>query len=859
MPCQLFQSYSAFLANVDRRFRVHGDLSDPVKSTVGVPEGCALAVYCMLQLNWLLVVDVQKCQAIQNSVCFINYVDNWLFSSFCNRVLHDVLQRVHVVSGQCNFRISSSKTWMSSTHAQVRKHMKGWYFQGCKPAVCDRKVELGMLMKFTKRLSVKEVSARWDEGVTRMNRLLLSSWSSARKLQVVRRGIFPQIFASCETVHISLSNFRRLRVKLNTVVHGPKTHSSHYLSPLFTSQDDYEPFLYVFKARLASLKAMAMSFDPRLNETWMKYWDVDLNASPTKILGPVGCFLWSCQILGWKVQGPLQVATTSGLVLHLYHTPFKVWKKLAEQAWVDWVVGKAKVGADLQIQHISWDSYKSLWSQRKMKDFPLALKFRTLGILSSSALAQIRNQDQGTCEFCQAQEAGHYHLIFRCPHTRPLRDLPRFLPLQHAPTFTRCTGIPSMSLPLDRTSRPPTHWTFTANTDLYYIFTDGSASPPALPHIRCSSWAVSCSSTFGGDFVPWAAGITPGHFHDISRAETYAILACLETIGKCHIYCDNQGVVQVLSDILETGFDVFRYRSHPNFDLWVRVHHLLITRPPGSVKVEKVKSHQDNIHLLGHAAQWKARGNDAVDALAKRTLEEFNTSRLAQRPEWQTAHENRRLDQAYLATQFLHELSLLLFKTRNSENVDDQERLVPEAELLGNPPADSFQLFPVGIPVSFPGKKWDGRWLTLVCHYFAQLQWTSSPAPLAGEISCLEVLVDLLISYQVHTPLNKKNLKRKHGHISHLDWEHITVVNYLLSPGEAALLPPPSHRVSRNLAQHNRLSETIGEPSPCGTHHPPIPCTFGVFEHVANMAISPCPPGRQFCIPLSRIHQKSRG
>ena len=204
MPCQLFQSYNAFLANVDRRFRVHGDLSDPVKSTVGVPEGCALAVYCMLQLNWLLVIDVQKCQATQNSVCFINYVDNWLFTLYCNQVLHDVLGRVHVVSEQCNYRISSSKTWMSSTHAHVRGKMRGWSFQGSRPSVCDHKVELGMLMKFTKRLSIKEVSTRWDEGVIRMNRLLLSSWSSTRKLQVVRRGIFPQIFASCETAHISL-------------------------------------------------------------------------------------------------------------------------------------------------------------------------------------------------------------------------------------------------------------------------------------------------------------------------------------------------------------------------------------------------------------------------------------------------------------------------------------------------------------------------------------------------------------------------------------------------------------------------------------------------------------------------------
>ena len=194
---------------------------------------------------------------------------------------------------------------------------------------------------------------------------------------------------------------------------------------------------------------------------------------------------------------------------------------------------------------------------KENEDFPLALKFQTLGILSASAPAQVRNQDQATCEFCQSQDAGHCHLIFRCLHTRPLRESPRFLPLQHAPVFTRCTGIPSMPVRLNRSSFPTTNWTFVANDEPYFVFTDGSVNPPALPHVRFSSWAISCSSKLGGDFAPWAAGITPGHFHDISRAETYAILACLETMGKCQIYCDNQGVVQVLSAILEVGFDAF--------------------------------------------------------------------------------------------------------------------------------------------------------------------------------------------------------------------------------------------------------------------------------------------------------------
>ena len=102
LPQEVSVAYQAFLCKLQRRFRVHSDLSSPVRSNVGVPEGCAFAVYCMLQLNWLLVVDVQKCQTVQNTVCFINYVDNWLFTSHRNQTLHDVLVRVHDTAKQCN-------------------------------------------------------------------------------------------------------------------------------------------------------------------------------------------------------------------------------------------------------------------------------------------------------------------------------------------------------------------------------------------------------------------------------------------------------------------------------------------------------------------------------------------------------------------------------------------------------------------------------------------------------------------------------------------------------------------------------------------------------------------------------------
>ena len=212
-----------------------------------------------------------------------------------------------------------------------------------------------------------------------------------RKLQVIRRGIFPQIFETC---HISLSTFKHLRGKLNVIIHGTKTHSSHHLSPIFSFKADYEPFLYVFKTRLASLRAMSLSFDPNISELWMKYRDTQLNDHPTKILGPFGCFIWSCQILGWKVPQPLVVSTSDGTSLHLLHTPIKVWNLQATQAWVDWIFQKAKMNAEMRPTTVPYLTFHSLWTHHKMADFPLSRKFRSLGILSGSAKAQINGQEQ---------------------------------------------------------------------------------------------------------------------------------------------------------------------------------------------------------------------------------------------------------------------------------------------------------------------------------------------------------------------------------------------------------------------------------------------------------------------------------
>ena len=335
MRYHVSRAYENFLGRLQRTFQVLSGTSEPVLSTVGVPEGCAFAVYSMLQLNWLASIEVDRVQDNQATTVFLNYVDNWIFHDYLSASLNKTVTQVYDLSTWANFRISPGKTWGSSTVPSERASITAWSFLGSSVSVFEHKVELGMLFKFTRRLSTKDLHDRWDEGLLRIDRLLHHHWHFETKIHVVNTGVFPQLFAGCESVHISLSTLKKVKDRLNSAILGPSTRSSHILSPILASKTTYEPFLYVFKTRLSSLRATIMAFNEDLRELWTSFKDVDFQAQQTKILGPLGCFLWGCSVLGWQALDHLQVKTSQGVVLHALHSPLDTWHDCMTQDWFD--------------------------------------------------------------------------------------------------------------------------------------------------------------------------------------------------------------------------------------------------------------------------------------------------------------------------------------------------------------------------------------------------------------------------------------------------------------------------------------------------------------------------------------------
>ena len=130
-------------------------------------------------------------------------------------------------------------------------------------------------------------------------------------------------------------------------------------------------------------------------------------------------------------------------------------------------------------------------------------------------------------------------------------------------------------------------------------------------------------------------------------------------------------------------------------------------------------------------------------------------------------------------------------KIRNEHNgsqaQDPTQMQEPDAPAFDE---SRFDYFPLEIPEVFPGKKWDPRWLTLVCHYLGSIRWPQCPAS-GPPISLMEMMVDLFVTFQVTAPVNKKNLRKKQEHCSHITWDQIKFTNHLLSKEESSLWPPP--------------------------------------------------------------------
>ena len=281
------------------------------------------------------------------------------------------------------------------------------------------------------------------------------------------------------------------------------------------------------------------------------------------------------------------------------------------------------------------------------------------------------------------------------------------------------------------------------------------------------------------------------------------------------------------------------WRAVPNNDLWLLIAQSIITRPPSSVSGTKVKSHLKVGPHMTSEEQWLTTGNDTADEKAKealhlRTIPKFHTNL-----RWKPMVERRMVDDARLATACLHEISQRLLSWRKNSDQQEEDMREPQASQPEVDPS-SCSLIPFPFPQLFPQTRWDQKWLQPVGAYFALLKWPTPNSP-PSEISCLELMLDMMIQYQF--------TMRKSGGASTISWDKENSAFYLPTRKEAMTLP------ERLLTELSRIWLFTLEYLASKTSITPVPRTSS--RSLRHFAYNNCVPSfamRPVLLAGQRVH-----
>ena len=152
VPWQVLNPWAAFLSQTERRFLVRGQVSEPLTSSSGFPEGCPLSPFAML------IADVAYhlyMQAFVPEIRSLSYVDNLATLASSPAQLAKSLQVTRCFMDMLQLSLDTAKTYTWATNPGDRKALSALGLP-----VLDSARELGGFMAFGPRVRNAELQSR---------------------------------------------------------------------------------------------------------------------------------------------------------------------------------------------------------------------------------------------------------------------------------------------------------------------------------------------------------------------------------------------------------------------------------------------------------------------------------------------------------------------------------------------------------------------------------------------------------------------------------------------------------------------------------------------------------------------------
>ena len=608
-PCTLVKVYMQYLAQLERYVNVAGDLFGPQFSSTGVPEGCPLAVVSMVCITALVGQQVYSSVGIP----LHSYVDNWSLQSPCVYQAHQAAVTVLEATEQLAMTLSVGKSQAYSTCTKQRRVLRTLQLAGLVVPVKHDFKDLGVYFNACARPSAKGILDRQSTNKVKLQRLRLVNWPIYRKSRCLIRIICPAIFYGCEYTSFSKSTLRTIRGKFNVALWGKQSIRDHWIAPIVSADQTYEPFLIVLQRRLQAIKRFWTLQPDRASSIWnVALYKTDKNVGPfTYIMSQLRHLHWTPQEDGW-----VQIESS---FFHIWWHDTHTWMFHAHFAWCNLAIQLARPREDVVLP-ATFDVFHT----RKLLQSGGCYNSLAANVISGAVYTTRHKQhfageNDSVCPACgQIDDLRHKYL--HCPATAHLRNEPSWERLRSLPHHQLVLGIwdvlPGLQGFAGQISEVKPPLIFRVLGEGVHLFTDGSTSLPKEPLLSLSAWAIVLAET-GVDTLEatrvWGQTLR-GPVQTNNRAELQAVLAALESAVSGHIYTDSLLTYQGLLSIQQGDVDFCRWSAKSNWDLWYEVFQMRECLQNWTFV--KVKSHS-KLHTPDPLQRWLTFYNDEADTFAK--------------------------------------------------------------------------------------------------------------------------------------------------------------------------------------------------------------------------------------------------
>ncbi len=615
-PQSILFPWAKFVFQAKRRFRVRSSTGKPIGSCVGFPEGCALSVFGMALVDWLVSEWVSS--LVGHPIDMVAFVDDWqlMFGSVAD--FQGVWEAINLVVEALDLQLDFAKSFVWASLAHDRACLRDAPIQ---LALAAR--DLGAHQNFCKKAGNKTVVERISAMQQTWTLLKVCHSPYHLKAQALQQIAWPKALHGSSIVRIGAQHFRSLRSGATRALNAAKVGSNPraHLSSISLASD---PEAWAILQCLKDARSLGNHGTLRLSLSLLASGDPTVPSN-----GPGAIFVDRISNLGWTVGGDGLVHDQFGAFDPLVCS----WAEVKLRAQCGWPKALAvELGHRTSFDGIQFADLDAAISS--LTSYGEADRVYLRSSMDGTLYCDIGKEKHerghdSRCLFCGERDS-FFHRVWQCSVFEECRQASKFRAIvEQIPQCLSCHGWPVLSCAwikfagfLDRVPRVDNVivWPADPLPPVVDLFVDGSCACPNFRRARFASWAVTMAmpSFTMFDAKVLQAGHLSGIIQSSYRAELAALAAAfrisLRLQCRVRIWSDNQAVVRVGRQILRQGHAP---GNVAHTDLVQELVDLAV-QFSNRVELAKVVSHCDVRNAADTAEAWAFWQNSRVDYEAGR-------------------------------------------------------------------------------------------------------------------------------------------------------------------------------------------------------------------------------------------------